>query len=29
MTPTLEEAKELFRIARRQRRVLHVGTWSG
>jgi len=25
MTPTLEEAKELFRIARQQNRVLHVG----
>ena len=25
MTPTLEEAKELFRIARRVNRVLHVG----
>ena len=25
MTPTLEEAKELFRLARQRRRVLHVG----
>jgi predicted dehydrogenase len=25
MTPTLEEAKELFRLARERRRVLHVG----
>jgi predicted dehydrogenase len=25
MTPTLEEAKELFRLARQARRVLHVG----
>jgi predicted dehydrogenase len=25
MTPTLEEAKELFRVARQQGRVLHVG----
>ena len=25
MTPTLEEAKELFRLARHHRRVLHVG----
>jgi predicted dehydrogenase len=25
MTPTLEEAKELFRVARERRRVLHVG----
>jgi predicted dehydrogenase len=25
MTPTLEEAKELFRVARAHRRVLHVG----
>jgi predicted dehydrogenase len=25
MTPTLEQAKELFRVARQRRRVLHVG----